>query len=48
MFLMIVQLHMEVEILLLSTINFITSNVTQIYLGFLFNIYTKLKYEDEK
>lgn len=24
-----------------------TTNDTQIYLGFLFNIYTKIKYEDE-
>ena len=27
--------------------NIITYNDTQIYLGFLFNIYTKIKYEDE-
>jgi hypothetical protein len=26
----------------------ITYNDTQIYLGFLFNIYTKIKYKDER
>lgn len=28
--------------------NLIEPNDTQIYLGFLFNIYTKIKYEDER
>ena len=29
-------------------LKFITYNDTQIYLGFLFNIYIKIKYEDER
>jgi len=30
-----------------SGVIFISANDIQIYLGFLFNIYTKIKYEDE-
>lgn len=31
-----------------NLLKFITYNDTQVYLSFLFNIYNKLKYEDER